>query len=317
MVQVGYLMAAIAKPLLAVAPAWGFVAALRATDRVGKAIRGVPRDLMIAEAVPKEQRGRNFGFHRAMDSAGAVVGPLVAIIALAIVGEHHLRPLFLLTLVPALATGPLLLRLPKTSDRPTGSAWEPGPLPWRGPFGWFVAVTVLFSLGNSSDAFLLLRAKNLGLSAIEVIVAYMLYNLIYASASLPAGIRSDRVGRERVFGAGLVVFAVVYAGFALSGSAAPVWLLFPLYGLYMAFTDGITKAIVVDLVPEGIRGKALGVVQALTGVCVLVAGIGAGFLWQEISPRAPFLVGAGTALAAVAVLTIGRVRGVFTPARVD
>lgn len=303
MMQFGYTLSALSKPFLAIAPSWGFVAGLRVTDRIGKAVRGVPRDLMLAEAVPFEDRGRAFGYHRAMDTAGAVVGPLIALVALTILGERHLRPVFLLALVPGLGSILLLARLPRTTAPPP-KPWQPGRLPWRGRYGGVIAVTVLFSLGNSSDAFLLLRARNLGLSFSQVILAYAFYNVVYAALSLPAGIRSDRFGRTGLFGAGLVAFAVVYAGFGLARSSAAVWPLLALYGVYMAFTDGIIRALVVDVVPDDVRGKALGIQQAMTGAGVLVAGITAGLLWDNVSPRAPFFLGAAFAIAAALALAI-------------
>ncbi|MBA3653311.1 MAG: MFS transporter [Actinobacteria bacterium] len=306
MVQFGYAIGAVAKPLIGLAPAWGFVAGLRVADRVGKAVRGVPRDLMITEAVPPGDRGRAFGFHRAMDSAGAVVGPLVAVAGVMLLGEGRLRPLFAVAVIPSAAALLLLRRLPRTTRR-SDKKWEPTPLPWRGPYGAFLVVTAVFSLVNSSDAFLLLRGKNLGLSVLQVILAYAIYNVLYTALSYPAGVRSDRVGRIALYGLGLVVFAVVYGGFALAGSSAPVWPLLALYGVYMAFTDGIGRALVVDLVPADVRGKALGVHQAVTGACVLVAGVTAGILWETVSPRAPFALGAvGAILAAVLLVTTVR-----------
>ena len=316
LVRFGYVVGGIAKPLIGLANAWGFVAGLRVADRIGKAVRGVPRDVMIAEAVDQADRGRAFGFHRAMDSAGAIAGPMVAVGALVVLGRDNLRPLFAIAVVPAVATMLLLRRLPR-STAPIRADWEPTALPWRGPYGAFVAVTALFSLVNSSDAFLLLRASDLGLSVIQVILAYAVYNVAYTALSYPAGVRSDRGGRLAVYGVGLVVFAVVYAGFALAGSSAPVWPLLAVYGTYMAFTDGISRALVVDLVPENVRGKALGVHQAITGGCVLIAGVVAGVLWETVSPAAPFVVGAvGALAAAVLLVTTVRVPGVEpAPAR--
>lgn len=305
LVAIGYGLAALAKPLLAAAPNWGAVAGLRVADRTGKAIRGAPRDLMIAEAVGPTGRGRAFGFHRMMDTAGAVVGPLLALAALAVLGEGRLRTVFLLAALPGLASLALIARLPRSAaPAPAGKRWERVKLPWRSGFGVFVAATIVFNLGNSSDVFLLLRARDLGLSDTRVILAYVLYNLVYASTSLPAGIRSDRSGRLRVYGAGLVVFAAVYLGFGLWRSPTAVWPLLAVYGLYMALTDGIGRALVADLAPPEARGKALGVTQAITGACVLVAGVTAGVLWDRVSPAAPFIVGAVTSLAALPLLAV-------------
>jgi MFS family permease len=303
LVSIGYTVSAFSKPLLALAPGWWFVALTRVTDRLGKAVRGVPRDVMIADAVHADQRGRAFGLHRTMDTAGAVVGPLVAAGALLVLGQNNLRPIFLLAFIPGMATVALLTRLPR-NDRPAGAAPLTGAsrLPWRSRFGGYAAVLALFSLVNSSDTFLLLRAKNLGLSTIQVILAYALYNLTYALGSLPAGIRADRLGRLRVFRSGLFVFALVYAGFALAPGAWAVWPLLAVYGLYMALTDGVGRAVVLDMVPDDMRGRAMGVTQAVTGAGVLIAGITAGVLWDAVSPAAPFVLGAVGGVVAWSVL---------------
>ena len=316
LVAVGYGVSALSKPLLALAPNWGVVAGLRVTDRVGKGIRGVPRDVMIDEATPPAQRGRAFGFHRTMDTAGAVVGPLIALAALALLGQSKLRPVFLIAVVPGLASLLLIRRLPP-SDRPVEKGpTSDAPLPWRGRFGWLVVVLLVFGLGNSSDAFLLLRAKNLGLSANDVILAYALYNLVYAAVSLPAGIRADRLGRGRVFGAGLVVFALVYAGFGIAHTGVVVWPLMAVYGLYMGLTDGVGRALALEFVPATARGRALGVTQAVTGASVLVAGVTAGLLWDHLSPAAPFVLGAIMAAGAAALLAVSGVAARReTPAR--
>jgi MFS family permease len=304
LIAAGYGLSAVSKPLLALAPNWGVVAALRVSDRVGKGVRGVPRDVMIDEVTPTEQRGRAFGFHRAMDTAGAVVGPLIALAALTLIGKDRLRPVFIIAIVPGLASLLLLRSLPNSTrpvDQPDRARV---PLPWRGRFGWLVVVLIVFGLGNSSDAFLLLRAHNLGLSASQVILAYALYNFVYAAVSLPAGIRADRIGRGRVFGAGLVVFALVYTGFGLihHGSRELVWPLMAVYGVYMALTDGVGRALALDFVPGEARGRALGVTQAVTGASVLVAGISAGLLWDHVSPSTPFLVGGALGGSAAVLL---------------
>jgi MFS family permease len=318
LVAAGYGLSAVSKPLLALAPNWGVVAGLRVSDRVGKGVRGVPRDVMIDEATPPDQRGRAFGFHRAMDTAGAVVGPLIALAALAVFGASHLRPIFLVAIVPGLASLLLIRRLPESKTAVDAPEFVKAPLPWRGRFGWLVVVLIVFGLGNSSDAFLLLRAKDLGLSANEVILAYALYNLVYAAVSLPAGIRADRLGRGRVFGTGLVVFACVYAGFGLVHTAAAVWPLMAVYGVYMALTDGVGRALALDYVAPEMRGRALGVTQAVTGASVLVAGITAGVLWDKVSPATPFLVGAVLGGAAALLLAVasrgGRGRAVASAA---
>jgi MFS family permease len=303
LVLIGYGLAAVMKPVIALANSWGVVASARGIDRVGKAIRNAPRDVIIADATPPEQRGRAFGFHRAMDSSGAVLGPLIALGFLYVFGKEHLRPLFVVALFPGLAALLILIKLPE-STRPAGFRWEPGKLPWKGPYGFFVVVTLLFGIGNSSDAFLLLRAKNLGFSVPGVILAYALYNVLYAALSYPAGALSDRIGRLPIFATGLVIFALVYAGFGFVHRPALVWPLYAVYGAYIAFTDGIGRAIVLDNVPENVRGKAIGVWQGMYGATVLIAGVTAGLLWDKVSPSAPFFFGAAMS-ALAAVLLIG------------
>jgi MFS family permease len=313
LVYAGYATSAFAKPLLAFAPGWGVVLVLRVSDRFGKAFRGVPRDLMLAEAVPAEVRGRAFGLHRAMDSAGAVVGPLIGLGALLWLGERHLRTVFLLAFVPASFTLLLLAKLPRGErpPRPDVSPAADAPsvkLPWRSPFGRYVLALALFGLGNSSDAFLLLRAKDLGLSATAVVLAYALFNLADTLVARPAGALGDRIGRMKVFRGGLACFALVYLGFAVAPRAWWVWPLMVVYGAYKGLTDGASRAVVFDLVPDrDIRGRALGTSQAVNGVCVLVSSLVAGVLYQAVSPAAPFVVGAVAGALAFAVL-LGRDR---------
>lgn len=301
LVFAGYATSAFAKPLLAFAPGWGIVLVLRVTDRFGKAFRGVPRDLMIASSVTPETRGRAFGYHRAMDSAGAVVGPLLGLAALLALGERHLRTVFVLAFVPAFLTLVLLARLPEV-ERPRVTTTERGALPWRGPYGRFVAGLAVFGLGNSSDAFLLLRAHDLGLSATNVVLAYALFNLCDTVVARPAGALGDRIGRLRVFRYGVLVFALVYLGFAVAPSAAWVWPLMAVYGAYKGLFEGASRAAVFDLVPVDVRGRALGVSQGVNGLCILAASIAAGLLYEHSHP-APFVLGAVAAALAWIVLS--------------
>jgi MFS family permease len=304
LIVAGYATSAFAKPLLAFAPGWGVVLLLRVTDRFGKAFRGVPRDLMIAEAADERVRGRAFGFHRAMDSAGAVVGPLVGLAALLWLGEAHLRTVFLIAFVPAIATLALLARLPSGTrpPRPVRTDQDVA-LPWRSSYGTYVAALAVFGLGNSSDAFLLLRAKDLGLSATAVVLAYALFNLADTVTARPAGALGDRVGRLRVFRGGVLCFAAVYLGFAVAPAAYWVWPLMVVYGAFKGLTEGASRAVVFDLVADPqVRGRALGTSQAVNGLAVLVSSLAAGVLYQAVSPAAPFAVGAVAGALAWVVL---------------
>ncbi|MBI3977647.1 MAG: MFS transporter [Chloroflexi bacterium] len=303
LVWVGYGLSALAKPLLALAGAWPVVLLARFVDRTGKGIRTSPRDALIADSTPDTQRGLAFGLHRALDTTGAIVGPLLALAVLGLAGADY-RLVFLLALVPA-ALGFVTIALVREPPRQVASRrGEQGPSLFQLSPGFraFLLVSVVFALGNSSDAFLILRAQNLGLTPALVILAYVVFNAAYALASLPAGHRSDVHGRRNVVAAGFLVFAGVYGGFALATGPAAIWLLFAFYGLYMGLTDGVGKAYVVDLVQSHQRGTALGLYYTATGLAALVASLVAGVLWDLVGPFAPFALGATTALAAAALL---------------
>jgi MFS family permease len=301
----GYALAALAKFGLAAAAAWPFVLIARFVDRAGKGIRTAPRDALIAASSDPASHGRAFGLHRAMDTLGAIVGPLLALLLLALLGDRY-RLIFLAALVPG-AIGALLVLTVKEVAAPA----RVGPPPlllslkrYDRRFRLFLLVTFAFAIGNSSDVFLILRARDLGLSATAAILAYVVYNCTYAGLSLPAGIRSDRIGRRWLLGVGFIIFAVVYASFALTDRAWTVWPLFAIYGAYIALTDGVGKAYVSDLVPDEQRATALGLYNALTGVAVLFASVLGGVLWDVVGPSATFAFGAGTALLALALLVM-------------
>ncbi len=307
----GYGLSAFSKPLLAFAQylGWPFVLAMRVADRTGKGLRTSSRDALIADYTPDALRGRAFGLHRAMDSLGAVLGPLAALYFLARIGQGDqtaqlaaYRSIFLWAFLPA-ALGVVLLFLVK--EKPFSPRFK------RPQFGWgtfnrdfkvFVLVNLVFALGNSSDAFLIVRAKELfastGNAMVTVILAYILYNLTYSLGSYPAGLLADRFGPRRVFLAGLLLFAAVYVGFAFNRSAALVWPLFAVYGFYTAFTDGVGKAYASKLVREDLRATGMGVYHMSVGLATFVASTAAGLLWQAFGPAAAFLYGAGMALLA-------------------
>jgi MFS family permease len=308
LVVVGYGLAAVGKLLLALAGAWPLVLLARFIDRFGKGVRGSPRDALIADSTPKEERGKAFGFHRSMDTAGAVVGPLLALLLAALLNDQ-LRWVFALAVIPGLLSVAVLVfvREPQR-DASTLPASKPGlMLSWRGldrRFQLFLLASLVFALGNSSDVFLILRAQDLGLSTTAIVLAYVLYNFVYMSASLPAGIVSDRLGRRGVFVVGLLIFALVYAGFALVSQPLLLWPLFAVYGSYIALTDGVGKALITDFAPSSQRATALGTYGTLTGLAALVASILAGLLWERVGVAAPFALGAFAALAASGMLLI-------------
>ncbi len=313
-VVLGYGLAAVAKPLLALAFHWPVVLFARFVDRFGKGVRSAPRDALVAQWTEREARGRAFGFHRAVDTAGAVLGPLGALALLAILGQNF-RLIFVLAFVPAVL-GMVLLRLVgERASRQASEAAAAAAKPASGGFRFgaayyaFFIVSVAFALGNSSDAFLILRSRNLGLSVNEAVLAYVAYNASYSLLAMPAGIVSDRLGRRNVIGLGFAIFAGVYVGFAVIGSGAYVWLLFPLYGVYMALTEGVGRALVVDLVPGDRQGSALGLYQGGVGLMALLSSIMAGFLWDRVGPPAPFFLGGSTAALALVLLFVLLPRG--------
>jgi MFS family permease len=248
-----------------------------------------------------------FGFHRFMDSMGAVIGPLLAL-ALLEAGLSY-RQVIAVAVVPALLT---MLALRKVVDVVATAAPAAAPAPHARladlgrPFWSFTAAWTIFSLGNSADVFLLLRAHDLGLGATEVVLAYALYNVLYSGLSWPLGSLSDRIGKRRVLAAGLLVFAAVYAGFGLATAGAAVWPLMAVYGVYIAATDGVGKAYVSDLSPAAYRATGQGAFRLATGGAAVVASLAAGLLWQEVGPGAVFALGSGAALLGLAALVVLR-----------
>ncbi|OLD50146.1 MAG: MFS transporter, partial [Armatimonadetes bacterium 13_1_40CM_3_65_7] len=265
----GYSLSNVTKPLLALTGSWGQVLAIRFGDRLGKGIRGAPRDALIADSVAAERRGLAFGFHRSLDTAGAALGPLIAFGTLAIMPENY-RAVFWIATIPGafaiLIAGVFLRDLRRPAASHALGTVRIGGLGRR--FAVFTAIITLFALGNSSDAFLILRAKNLGLPVATIPLIYFAFNVVYAVLSIPAGALSDRLGRRGVLIVGYVVFAIVYLGFAVASGPAGRWIVLPLfltYGIYYALTEGVQRAFVVDLVPADLRATALGTFASATG----------------------------------------------------
>ena len=305
-VAFGYGLAAAAKVVVALAVVWPMVLAARVADRIGKGIRGAPRDALIADGVDAVHRGRAFGFHRSIDTFGAVLGPLIGL-GLYEALHHHIRPLLWVAAVPALLSVSLV-SLVRETPRPAvsveGSAPSSGRLPAR--FWRLVVLLGAFAFVNFSDALLLIRAQHLGLGVGGVIGVYCLYNVTYALASYPAGVVSDKIPRRIVVGCGLVVFAFAYIGLGVVSTSTWVWVLFPVYGLYTALTDGVTKAWIVDLVPADSRGRAIGVQGAVTGVGAIVAGVWAGLAWSGTGQIPLVIAGSVAAVVSVVMLASGR-----------
>ena len=301
----GYSFSAVSKVLLSLAFSWPLVLLARFIDRFGKGVRTSARDALIAESSDPAERGRSFGFHRALDTLGAVVGPLLALLAIKIL-DNNFRLVFLLAFIPAFI-GILLLLFFVQDKKNTENASHTFHFNWRDldpSFKIFLLISFIFALGNSSDAFLILRAQNLGLSVSLVVLAYVLFNFTYALFSLPAGIISDKIGPKKVLLSGFLLFAGVYLCFGLAPSALILWLLFPLYGMYMALTEGVGKAYISNLVPEAKAGTAFGVYQTTIGLCTFLASFIAGILWTYINVSTPFIFGSLTAVLSAFLFVI-------------
>jgi MFS family permease len=305
----GYFVANAVKPLLALTSSWGQVLGIRFADRFAKGIRGTTRDVMLADSVPESRLGSAYGLLQAMDSAGAIAGPLLALLLLP---HYGLRGIFWFAGIP----GALCIavawfgirevrreRAEKPNHRrPTAKASAHFP----GKFYFVLLAVTLFSLGNSSDMFLVLRAQNIGIPAIQAPLLGLVFNVTYTLFSWPAGGLSDRFSRRVMAAAGYLVFAAVYLIFAIAPSVAAVWLAMAFYGLFYALTNPVLKALVVEVVAPESRGRALGVYSFVSSVAILLASLITGEMWKHYGPRVPFYLSAGIALASAALLLISR-----------
>jgi MFS family permease len=315
----GYALSTLAKPFLYLANTWAGVLGVRFADRVGKGIRTAPRDALIADSINERHRGLAFGLHRAGDTAGALVGLVIALLVVWVAQGRGLaltratfQSVVLISIVPA-ALAVLVLSVGAQDVPVTGERRSPPSLSLRdfdARFKSFLLVVVVFTLGNSSDAFLILRAQERGLSVLGVMGMLVTFNLVYALVSGPAGALSDRVGRRLLIASGWLAYGLIYLGFALAGAVWQVWLLFALYGVYYGMAEGASRAMVADLVCPEQRGTAYGLYNAAVGLTAFPASLIAGLLWQGIGdweglgPSAPFLFGAILAFVAVGLLVL-------------
>ena len=312
LVLLGYSVSSLARPLIAVATNWPQVFAIRVLDRVGKGVRGAPRDAMLATWATPQTRGKVYGFHRAMDHAGAIIGPALASAFLFFFPDRY-RTLFALTIVPGAIAVSLILLVPEQPNsaaaiRPKREATDDADsrttahhaLPRA--FTTFMLVLTLFTLGNSSDAFLLLRLTDAAGSAKYVPLIWAALHFVKATTSVVGGTWSDRIGRRTVIALGWLMYAVVYAAFAVSTTLEALVLWFLVYGFYFGFAEGTEKALVADLAPAARRGFAFGIYNAVQGVGALAASVVFGLLWSAYGSAAAFGVGAALALAATALL---------------
>ena len=300
-VVAGYALAGAARPLFAFASAWPTVAALRFADRLGKGLRAAPRDALLALSIRPEQRGLAFGVHRTMDNLGAVVGPLLAAALLA--GGVPLREVFLWATLGGVAAVGLTLAIREPEHPPAAAhpfSWRMAGLSPR--FKRYLLVLALFTLGNSSNMFLLLRAREVGVSEAQVPLLWALVAAVAGVLSTPLSALSDRLGRVRLIVAGWTVYGLVYLAFGLAGQTLTIWLLFAAYGLFMAATEGAEKALVADLVPRDRLGTAFGWFNLVAGIMLLPASFFFGSLWEGFGPRAAFAFGTGCALLAALLL---------------
>lgn len=323
---IGYGISALSKPFFYFANSWGLVAGARWADRVGKGIRTAPRDALVADSIQEDQRGLAFGFHRAADTAGAMLGLSIALLVTwfvqreaTLLSAKTFRIIVLISIIPAILSVLSLavgvretvkkdeFKVPKFAFKALGKR-----------FMLFMIIVSIFDIGNSSDAFLVLRGQERGLSIMGILGMLITFNLIYTLISTPAGKLSDRFGRRRLIVAGWLVYAAIYLGFALAKTGAQIWVLNAVYGLYYGLAYGTSKAMVADLVPEALRGTAYGTYNGILGFLDFPASLIAGILWQGagswqgFGPAAPFYFGAGMALLA-AILMIFFQKSLLNP----
>lgn len=314
---IGYALSSLSKPFMLIASTWGPIMAIRFADRFGKGIRTSPRDALVADSTDESVRGKAYGLHRAMDTSGAALGLLTAAVVVFLVQKNvadlefdTYRWLVILGIIPALIALFFFIFIhepPKylsTQSEKSGDADEPSAASLGTQFNIFLVIMFLFTLGNSSDAFLILRAQNLGNNVLLITLMLLMFNIVYALFSVPAGILSDKIGRRTLIILGWVVYALVYLGFALINEPWAVWLLFAVYGLYYGLTDGVARAMVSDMVPQDKRGTAFGLFKGVVGFTLLPASLIAGWLWQTVSPAAPFYFGSALAIMAILGLLI-------------
>lgn len=313
---VGYGISTLSRPIVALSTLWSHVLVFRFIDRFGKGIRGAPRDAIIAESTPHKDLGRSFGFHRGMDTLGAVIGPAIAFILLLLFTGNY-RLVFWLSMIPGIIAVLIIVFFIKErgkgvkaksvkeskgqSSEESGSVtlkhYDANPNPrsfdWR--FKAFVAIATLFAIGNSSDVFLILKATDTGIKETQIPIIYLCFNLIYSLTSVPAGILSDRIGRKRIILAGFILFGFVYWGFANASEQKHIWGLFLLYGVFMGLTEGIQKAYLGTIIPDKFRATGYGIFNTFVGLAILPASIIGGWLWDKYGSHATFYYGSITA----------------------
>ncbi|MFA5857737.1 MAG: MFS transporter [Elusimicrobiota bacterium] len=304
-VSFGYGISSVIRPMVAFAIYPWHVLFVRFADRVGKGIRTAPRDALIADTCDPEEKGKAFGFHRAMDHAGAIVGPAIAALLLAYVIKDY-RTIFVLSFIPAIAAVFVVIFLVKEKNADsTVCAKEPLKLQlniFDKNFKTYLFVVFVFTLGNSSDAFLILRAKDMGIDTAALPLLWILLHIVKMLSSTPGGMISDKIGRKKVVTAGWIIYFLVYLGFAFAKTPLHIWLLFAVYGFFFGLTESTEKAFVADLVKKEVRGSAYGVYNFAIGIGALPSSLLMGLLWQKYGVVVAFSFGAGMALLSAFLL---------------
>ncbi len=327
----GYGLSALVKPFFYVANSWLVVAGVRWADRVGKGIRTAPRDALVADSIDERHRGLAFGLHRAADTAGAMLGLIIALIVVwmaqrsnMVLGRATFQTIVLISLIPAFLA--VLSLAIGARDVPVKREREAPKVSFRGlgrRFAIFMIIVGIFDLGNSSDAFLVLRASERGLNVVQVLGMLVTFTLVYTLLSTPAGSLSDRIGRRKLIIGGWLIYALIYFGLAVATTGWHVWVLYAVYGAYYGLAYGTTKAMVADIVPAELRGTAYGAYNAVLGILDLPASLIAGLLWSGMpswgwngfGPSAPFLFGGMLALMAAVLMALWSPRTGQSPAR--
>jgi MFS family permease len=316
----GYGLSALAKPFFYVANSWLVVAGVRWADRVGKGVRTAPRDALVADSIDERHRGLAFGLHRAADTGGAVLGLVIALVVVwmaqrsnMVLGHATFQTVVLISLIPAFLA--VLSLAIGARDVPVKGARQAPTVSFRGlgrSFAIFMVIVGIFDLGNSSDAFLVLRASERGLNVVQVLGMLITFNLVYTLLSTPAGSLSDRIGRRKLIIGGWLIYALIYFGLAVAGTGWHVWVLYAVYGAYYGLAYGTTKAMVADIVPAELRGTAYGTYNAVLGILDFPASLIAGLLWSGMpswgwdgfGPSAPFIFGGVLALFAAVLMAL-------------
>ncbi len=305
---IGYGVSTVSRPIIANAATWFEVLTARFIDRFGKGIRTAPRDAIIADSTGNSTLGLAFGFHRSMDTIGAVIGPGISFLLLYLYA-NNLRLVFYASTVPALIAVAFIILFIKEKKH---SAEERARIPkltissFNGPFRHYLVVIGIFSLGNFADAFLVLQAENLGVERSLIPIIYLSFNIVYAVSSAPFGALADRIGLKRMILAGFILYALVYAGVGFSSTPAHLWALFPLYGVYKGMSEGTQKAYLATLAPARQKATAFGVYHTVSGLALLPASIVAGYLWDHTGPEATFLYGSLMSILAAIIFSFSK-----------